>query len=148
MLVKSTQKAKHVHDLAETFQTLRKYDMKLNPSKCVFGVSSRKFLGFVVSKWRIKANSEKVQVVLDMQSPRNIKQMQQLTRRIVALNRFISQSTDKCLPFFKILRNAIMCSEECKEAFSQLKRYLRSPPLLNRTTKGEILFLYLDVYHQ
>jgi hypothetical protein len=50
MLVKSTQKAKHVHDLAETFQTLRKYDMKLNPSKCVFGVSSRKFLGFVVSK--------------------------------------------------------------------------------------------------
>jgi hypothetical protein len=54
-----------------------------------------KFLGFMVSRRGIEANPKKVQVVLDMQSLGNTKQLQQLTRRITALNRFISQSTDK-----------------------------------------------------
>lgn len=56
MLVKSVQAAKHVHNLDEAFQTLRKYGIKLNPSKCAFGVSSEKFLGFVVSGQGIEAN--------------------------------------------------------------------------------------------
>ena len=49
MLVKSNDKVEHLDNLKETFDTLRKYKMKLNPSKCVFAVSSRKFLGFMVS---------------------------------------------------------------------------------------------------
>jgi hypothetical protein len=63
----------------------------------------------------------------------------------VALNRFISRSTDKCLPFFKILRKAFTWSEECEEAFGKLKEYLTNPPLLSRPTEGEILYLYLVV---
>ncbi|XP_059436814.1 uncharacterized protein LOC132169883 [Corylus avellana] len=80
-----------------------------------------------------------------MQSPKNVKQVQQLTGRIVALNRFISWSTDKCLPFFMILRKAFEWSEECEQAFEQLKRYLVSPPLLSPAVPGEILYLYLAV---
>ena len=49
MLVKSDDKMEHLDNLKETFDTLRKYKMKLNPSKCVFAVSSRKLLGFMVS---------------------------------------------------------------------------------------------------
>jgi hypothetical protein len=49
MLVKTKDKVNHLEDLKETFETLRQYRMKLNPSKCVFGVSSGKFLGFMVS---------------------------------------------------------------------------------------------------
>lgn len=71
--------------------------MKLNPAKCAFGVSSKKFLGFTVSKNGVEATLEKVRLVLEMQSPRNTKQLQQLTRRIAALNRSISRSADKCL---------------------------------------------------
>jgi phage FluMu protein gp41 len=78
--------------------------MKLNPAKCAFGVSSGKFLGFMVSSRGIEANPEKVRAVLKMQAPLTPKQLQQLTGRIVALIRFISRSTDKCLPFFNILR--------------------------------------------
>jgi hypothetical protein len=74
-----------------------------------------------------------------------MKQLQQLTRRLVALNRFISQSIDKCLPFFKILRKAFDWSDECEEAFSQLKKYLASSPLLSKTIPGEVLYLYLVV---
>jgi hypothetical protein len=119
--------------------------MKLNPTKCAFGVSSGKFLGFMVSQRGIEVNPEKVKAVLDMQAPRTTKQLQQLTGRIAALNRFISRSIDKCLPFFKILRKAFTWSEECEEAFWKLKEYLMNTLLLSRPTEGEILYLYLVV---
>jgi hypothetical protein len=80
-----------------------------------------------------------------MQAPRTTKQLQQLTGRIAALNRFISRSTDKCLPFFKILRKTFVWSNECEEAFCQLKEYLANPPLLSSPEEGEILYLYLAV---
>jgi hypothetical protein len=80
-----------------------------------------------------------------MQAPRTTKQLQQLTGRIAALNRFISRSTDKCLPFFKILQKTFVWSNECEEAFCQLKEYLANPPLLSSPKEGEILYLYLAV---
>jgi hypothetical protein len=145
LLVKSIRATRHIKDLRETFRTLREYNMKLNPMKCAFGVSSGKFLGFMVSHRGIEANPEKVRVVLEMEAPKTTKQLQRLTGRIAALNRFISRSTDKCLPFFKILRKAFMWSEESEEAFRKLKEYLANPLLLSRPTEGEILYLYLAV---
>ena len=83
-------------DLRETFATLKQYQMKLNPSKCVFGVVSGKFLGFMVSQRGIEANSEKVQAIINMVSPRTVKEVQKLTGKIAALNRFVSRVTDAC----------------------------------------------------
>jgi hypothetical protein len=145
MLVKSRKVISHLVDLEETFNTLRRYQMKLNPAKFAFGVSSGKFLGFMVSSRGIEANPEKIRAVLEMQAPRTTKQLQQLTGRIATLNRFISRSTDKCLPFFKILRKTFVWSNECEEAFCQLKEYLANPPLLSSPKEGEILYLYLAV---
>ena len=119
--------------------------MKLNPSKCAFGVSSRKFLGFIVSKRGIEANPEKVRAILEMSSPRTTKEVQSLTGRVVALNRFVSKATDKCLPFFKTLKKAFAWTEECETAFQELKHYLSNPPLLSPSKEGEDLFLYLAV---
>ena len=75
MLVKSIDEGSHLDDLQETFETLRRYKMKLNPSKCVFGVSSGKFLGFMVSQRGIEANPDKIQAILDMEPPKNIKEV-------------------------------------------------------------------------
>ena len=76
MLVNSKQELAHLDNLKKTFATLRQYQMKLNPSKCAFGVSSGKFLGFMVSQKEIEANPEKVQAILDMTSPKTIKEVQ------------------------------------------------------------------------
>ena len=75
MLVKSLDEKKHLDNLQETFNTLRRYNMKLNPSKCAFGVSLGKFLGFMVSHRGIEANLDKIQAILDMKPPRNIKEV-------------------------------------------------------------------------
>jgi hypothetical protein len=73
MLVKSTESVSHAYDLHKAFETLKQYEMKLNPMKCAFGVSSGKFLGYMVSRRRIKANPEKIQAILEMQSPKTTK---------------------------------------------------------------------------
>ena len=75
MLVKSKEELAHLDDLKETFATLKQYQMKLNPSKCVFGVVSGKFLGFMVSQRGIEANLEKVQAIINMTSPRTVKEV-------------------------------------------------------------------------
>ena len=73
ILVKSQDKEIHLDDLKETFDTLRQYNMKLNPSKCAFGVSSGKFLGFMVSHRGIEANLDKIQAILDMKPSQILK---------------------------------------------------------------------------
>ena len=145
MLVKIKRAELYLDDLRETFNTLRKYQMRLNPTKCVFGVSFGKFLGFMVSQWGIEANPEKVKAILDMTSPRSVKEVQRLTGCIATLNRFVSKATDKCLPFFKTLKQAFHWMDECEAAFQALKDYLSKPPLLSSSIKGEDLFLYLSV---
>ena len=80
MLVKSLDEGKHLDDLQETFDTFRRYNMKLNPSKCSFGVASGKFLGFMVSHRGIEANPEKIKAILDMKPPQNVKEVQSLAR--------------------------------------------------------------------
>ena len=119
--------------------------MKLNPAKCDFGVSSEKFLGFIVNNQGIEANPEKIKVVLDMPPPSSIKKVQRLTGRIAALSRFVSRASDKCQPFFQVLMKAFQWDTRCEEAFSALKTYLSSPPILVSPFKGELLTLYLAV---
>ena len=145
MLVKSKEELTHLDDLKEMFATLKKYQMRLNPSKCIFGVVSGKFLGFMVSQRGIEANSEKVRAIINMASPRTVKEVQKLTGRIAALNKFVSRATDKCLPFFKTLKQAFAWTDECEAAFQEPKRYLSSPPLLSPSKEGENLYLYLAV---
>ena len=143
--VKSKEEEDYLDDLKEMFNALRRYSMKLNPSKCAFGVSSGKLLGFMVSRRGIEASPEKMRAILEMSSPKIFKEVQSLTGRVAALNRFVSKATDKCLPFFKMLKIAFVWTEECETAFQELKCYLSNPPLLSPSKEGENLFLYLAI---
>uniref|UniRef100_A0A5B7BB47 Reverse transcriptase domain-containing protein n=1 Tax=Davidia involucrata TaxID=16924 RepID=A0A5B7BB47_DAVIN len=147
MLVKSLRAEDHITHLSETFTILRQHKMKLNPSKCLFGVTAGKFLGFLVSQRGIEADPKQIQALLDMKSPRNKKEVQSLNGRVAALKRFISRSSDKCFPFFKALKGdkTFEWTPQCEEAFAQLKSYLGSPELLSKPTQGEDLYLYLAV---
>ena len=75
MLVKSLHENNQLDDLQETFDTLRSYNMKLNPSKCMFGVTVKKFLGFMVSQKGIEVNPEKVRAIMELGLPRTVKEL-------------------------------------------------------------------------
>ena len=145
MLVKSVKAELHVDHQAESFQVLKDYKMKLNPTKCAFGVSLGMFLGFIINSRGIEANPDKIKVMLDMQPPSNTKEIQRLTERIVVLSLFVSRSSDKCQPFFQVLKKAFYWDTHYEEAFSELKSYLSSPPILVSPSEGEPLTLYLVV---
>ena len=145
MLVKSLREDDHLDDLRETFDTLRSYNMKLNPNKCAFGVTTGKFLGFMVSQKGIEVNLKKVRAIMELEPPRTVKEVQGLNGKIAALNMFVLRATDRCLPFFRSLRKSFEWTDECQTTFDDLKAYLSSPPLLSPSKPGEELYLYLAV---
>ena len=100
-------------DLQETFDTFWMYNIKLNPNKCVFGVTAGKFLGFMVSQRGIEVNSEKIRAILELAPPKTVNEVQSLNGKITALNRFILRVIDKCLPFFRVLKRSFEQMDEC-----------------------------------
>ena len=82
---------------------------------------------------------------MEMAPPRNVKEVQSLNGKIAALNRFMSRATDKCLPFFRMLKKSFEWTAECKQAFEELKAYLSFLPLLSPSQPGEEISLYLAV---
>ncbi|KAI5312992.1 hypothetical protein L3X38_042166 [Prunus dulcis] len=148
MLVKSHTADKHIPNLSAMFTILKQYKMRLNPTKCAFGVASGKFLGFMISQRGIEANPEKIQAILDMTIPKTVKDIQILTGRAAALTRFISKATDHCAPFFKALngsKRSITWTAECDAAFSELKEYIGRALLLSTPEHGDIRVIYLSV---
>ena len=145
MLVKSRKEDNRLDDLRETFNTLRFYNMKLNLDKCAFRVAAGKFLGFMMSQRGIEANPNKIWAIIEMEAPKNMKEVQSLNSKVAVLNRFVLRAMDKCLPFFHTLKKSFEWMAECQQAFEDLKAYLSSPPLLSPSKLREELFLYLAV---
>ncbi|XP_017239352.2 uncharacterized protein LOC108212130 [Daucus carota subsp. sativus] len=147
MVVKSLNAEDHVKHLQEVFDILREYNMKLNPSKCNFAVSSGKFLGHMVTRRGIEASPEQIKAIHDLTSPTCMKDVQKLTGRVAALNRFISRSSDRCKLFYNVLRKnkGFDWTSEHEAALTELKQYLTSPPLLAKPVQGEDLYVYLSV---
>ncbi|KAK8935545.1 hypothetical protein KSP39_PZI013055 [Platanthera zijinensis] len=120
LLVKSKSVTKHVADLMETFATLRKYKMRLNPTKCVFGAGRGKFLGHLLTPRGVEPNPDKLKAIVEMASPRDSKEA-------LRGNQKFEWTT------------------ECEEAFEKLKQQLTRAPLLQGPQGGEDLVLYLGV---
>ena len=98
----------------------------------------------MVSQKGIEVNSEKIQAIMELVPPKTVKVVQSLNSKIT-LNRFASRATNKCLPFFRILRKSFEWMIECQQAFEDLNAYLSSPSLLSPSKPREELFLYLAV---
>ncbi|XP_068314926.1 uncharacterized protein [Pyrus communis] len=127
MLVKSKHADQHIANFFKTFSILKKYRM---------------------SQRGIEANPEKIKEIMDMKEPLTSKDIQSLTGKMAALTRFISKATDKCAPFFKALKGSkkyITWTNECAEAFKNLKEYMSKAPLLSKPKVGDTLIVYLSV---
>ncbi|WKA08935.1 hypothetical protein VitviT2T_026617 [Vitis vinifera] len=147
IVVKSKIRDEHVLHLQEVFHLLRKYGMKLNPSKCAFGISAGKFLGFMVSQRGIEVSPDQVKAVIETPPPRNKKELQRLTGKLVALGRFIARFTDELRPFFLAIRKAGTngWTDNCQTAFENIKHCLMQLPILSSPIPKEKLYMYLAV---
>ena len=147
MAVKSKMVSEHIGHLTNIFKILRGHKLHLNASKCSFGVGSGKFLDYMVTHQGIEINPDQVKAINNLQPPWNPKEIQKLTRMMAVLNRFISRSTDRCRPFFMLMNKwkGFKWTEECAQAFQQLKDYLSRPPIMSSPETDEILFAFIAV---
>jgi hypothetical protein len=145
IVAKTHESHTFIEDLEETFANLRKVNIKINPAKCTFGVPSGKLLGFLVSHRGIEANPDKLKAIEEMRPPRNLKEMQHLAGCMAALGRFIVRSGEKALPFIKLIKRTrkFKWTPEADKAFAELKRYLKSPPIMVAPMFREPLLLYI-----
>jgi len=90
LVVKSKEKENHLQDLRLVFEWLRRFQLKMNPLKCTFSVSSGKFLRFIVRHQGIEINQSKIEAILKMPEPRNIHELKSLQGKLAYIRRFIS----------------------------------------------------------
>ena len=147
IIAKSKTKEEHLVNLRKLFERLRKYQLRLNPAKCTFGVKSGKLLGFIVSQKGIEVDPEKVKAILEMPEPRTERQVRGFLGRLNYIARFISQLTAICEPLFKLLRKnqTNRWNEDCQEAFGRIKKCLMNPPVLMPPVPGRPLILYMTI---
>ncbi|XP_071739889.1 uncharacterized protein [Rutidosis leptorrhynchoides] len=127
IVIKSHTEESMLKDTLETFESLRKVNMKLNPKKCTFGAQEGKFLGHIVTQRGIKENPKKIQAIDDMVSPKNKERSAKFERKIGNLNK------------------DFMWTEEAETAFQDVKRILKELPTLTTPIVGEMLILYMAV---
>ncbi|KAK1613152.1 hypothetical protein QYE76_036825 [Lolium multiflorum] len=134
-----------IDDPRETFDNFNKFRLKLNPTKCSFGVPAGELLGYLVSARGIEANPEKIQAILMMRKPTKLKEIQQLTGRVAALSRFVARLGEKALPFYALIKQGekFEWNEEADKAFEHLKRTILTPPVLVAPRDKEPLILYI-----
>ncbi|GJV51943.1 reverse transcriptase domain-containing protein [Tanacetum coccineum] len=152
LVIKSHTEDELVRDIVETFRALRKINMKLNPKKCTFGATEGMFLGYLIEPDGIKPCPEKTKAVIQLPSPRTMKEVQSLNGKLAGLNRFLSKSADKSLPLFKTLKKCTKKGDfrwttAAEEAFTQLKQHIAALPTLVAPRPGEELIMYLSATH-
>jgi len=147
MVITSQEKDQHIADLEELFTTIARYNLKLNPENCIFGVEAGNFLGFLLTERGIEANPKKCVTIITMRSPISVKKVLQLAGRIVALCRFVSVGEDRGHPYFQCFKrnNRFVWTNECEESFLKLKEYLASPLVLCKPQLGTPLRLYFTI---
>ena len=107
LAVKSQRKEDHLEDLEEVFLRLHKHKLRMNPLKCFFGVSSGKFLRFIVRKAGIELDPTKVKAILEIPSPRPLRELKGLQGKLAYIQRFISNLSGKCRPFSRLLKKGV-----------------------------------------
>ena len=147
MVIKSRETDQHLRDIEECFQVLRYYKMWLNPAKCAFGVSSGQFLGHIVTKCGIEANPTQLESISSLDTPKYVRDVHRLTRKIASLSMFISRISNRYEPFFKSIKKntSSLWGPEQGKAFMELTQYLNSRPILSSPLSEEDLFMYLAV---
>jgi hypothetical protein len=106
IVVASKKKVAYISDLVETFTNMSEANLKLNPVKYIFGVTRGKVLRCLISTKGMKTNLDKIKAILQMQPPQTEKEVQKLTSRIVAMNKFIAKLAEQRLPFLNVLRGS------------------------------------------
>jgi hypothetical protein len=113
-------------------------------------VPTEQLLGYLISERGIEGNPEKIQAIINMQPPKTLRHVQQLTGRLAVLSRFISKLGKKALPFYRLFQKMdnFTWTEEAQATFDDLKRRLSMSLVLVTPREKEPMLLYIAAMNQ
>ena len=134
VVVKSKDHDRHLADLRKTLECTRRHGLKMNPNKCAFGVSAGEFLGFLVHKGGIEVGKKSMEAIDKVVPPTNLIELQSLLGKINFVRRFISNLSERILPFSPLLKlkkgQEFVWGDVQQKAFDEIKEYMKAPPVL------------------
>ena len=149
IVIKSAAHKSHLADLRLTFERMRRYGLKMNPLKCAFGVSTRKFLGFIIHDKGIEVDPKRIEKIKNVQAPTCKRDLQKFLGKVNCLRRFIANLSEKIIPFTPILKlkdeSEFTWGAKQQEAFENIKEYLSTLPVLRAPRRGVPFKLYIAV---
>ena len=145
LVVKSRKREDHLLDLRMVFDRLRRYQLKMNPLKCVFGFTYGKFLRFIIRHRGIEVDQSKIAAIRDMSELRNLQELRSLQGCLALIRWFISNLIGRCQPFNQLMKKNVpfVWNEACHNAFESIKKYLANPPILGAPMAWKPLILYI-----
>ena len=145
VVIKTKNSDSLIDDLRQTFANLRRFQLKLNPQKCTFGVPAGKLLGFLVSSRGIEANPAKITAIERMQLPRCLRDVQKFTGCLASLSRFVSRLGEKAMPLYQLMKKTekFIWTPQADQAFHELKHMLATAPILAAPMPKEPMMLYI-----
>jgi hypothetical protein len=148
VVIKSLDHESHLSDVRKTLECTRKHELKMNSNKCAFGVSAGEFLGFLVHEGGIEVGKKSMKAI-DEVPPTNLKELQSLLGKINFARRFISNLSQKVLPFSPLLRikkdQKFVWGDEQQKAFDEIKEYMKEPPVLVPPQLNKPFKLYVGI---
>jgi hypothetical protein len=134
VVIKSLNHGSHLEDVKRTLERTRKHRLEMNPNKCAFGVLAGEFLGFLEHEGGIEVGKKSMKAIDEVVPPTNLKELQSLLGKINFVRRFISNLSQKVLPFSTLLKlkkdQKFIWGEEQQKAFDEIKQYVKEPPVL------------------
>jgi hypothetical protein len=134
VVIKSLDHESHLNDVRKILECTRKHGLKMNPNKCAFGVLAEELLGFLVHEGGIEVGKKSMKAIDEVVPPTNLKELQSLLDKINFVRRFISNLSQKVLPFSPLLRikkdQKFVWGDEQRKAFDEIKKYMKEPPVL------------------
>nr|GEX44532.1 reverse transcriptase domain-containing protein [Tanacetum cinerariifolium] len=146
LVIKSRTEQEVIIDIEEMFKTLREINMKLNPKKCTFGIREGMFLSYKVNANGLKVCPDKVEAVFSLPSPKCLKDVQKLNGKPSSLNKFLSESAKKSMPFFKTLRKCIKKSDF--QWTAKAETMISNPKVTGRVLKRRLELEEHDIHYR
>jgi hypothetical protein len=148
VVIKSLDHESHLNDVRKILECTRKHGLKMNPNKCAFGVLAEEFLGFLVHEGGIEVGKKSMKAIDEVVPPTNLKELQSLLDKINFVRRFISNLSQKVLPFSPLLRikkdQKFVWGDEQRKAFDEIKKYMKEPPVLVPPQLNKPFKLYVE----
>ena len=107
LMVKTKRREDHLVDLRSVSNRLRKYQLKMNPCKCAFSITSGKFLGFIVRHYGIEIDQSKIETIQKMPKPKTLQELRDLQGKLAYIRQFISNLVGRCQPFNRLMKKDV-----------------------------------------